>query len=184
MEPTDELERRSPPTLRASPWGRLATFIATGFYLSYIPVSFFDRVLRQGQAPHRWRGGGFLGTLEGLALLSLLPRTPLAFVLALTLGILGACWLSGEAERVLGRKDDPRIVIDEAVGYWVAVAFLPRSAAVLGAGFLLFRFFDAVKPPPCRRLERLPGGLGVVMDDVGAGVAANLTLRAALALIP
>ena len=57
------------------------------------------------------------------------------------------------------------------------MAFLPRGAAWLAAGFVLFRVFDAVKLAPYRWLERLPGGWGVVMDDVGAGVVANLILQ-------
>jgi phosphatidylglycerophosphatase A len=67
------------------------------------------------------------------------------------------------------------------VGYWVAAAWLPRTWQAGLAAFVLFRFFDSVKLPPSRWLERLPGGAGVVMDDVGAGIVsivlAGLILR-------
>ncbi|MBI3549837.1 MAG: phosphatidylglycerophosphatase A [Elusimicrobia bacterium] len=156
---------------------RICVAFATGFYLSYIPVTFFETVGRPRSTPANWKGAGFVGTLEGWAMLYLLPTQPVQYAATVAAAILAACWVSGEAERGLGTKDDPRIIIDEIVGYWVTVAFLPRKAAVLALGFLLFRFFDSVKLPPYRWLERLPGGFGVVMDDVGAGIAANLVLR-------
>ena len=163
--------------------GAACVAVATGFYLSYIPVKFFEAVGRPARAPSNWKGAGFVGTLEGWAALYWLPQDPRTFTIALVLGILAACWISGVAEKNLGQKDDARIVIDEVVGYWVAVAFLPRRLAVLGIGFILFRFFDAVKLAPYRWLERLPGGYGVVMDDVGAGIVTNVILRSALAWI-
>jgi len=60
---------------------------------------------------------------------------------------------------------------------WTAAALLPRRAAPLAAAFLLFRLLDSVKLPPYRWLEKLPGGLGVVFDDVGAGIFANVGVR-------
>lgn len=150
--------------------GRLSTALATGLYLSYIPGKFFKGF-------GKWTGAGLVGTLEGLVLLPFLPREPAAFGSFLLVSIVLSAWLCGRAEKALGSHDDPRIVLDEVVGYWTAVAFLPRSLKVLAAGFVLFRFFDAVKLPPYRWLERLPGGAGVVADDVGAGVVANLLLR-------
>ena len=163
---------------------RAAVAIATGCYLSYIPVRLL-RLLpgsRELERPdRRWTGAGFVGTLLGLAVLPLLPRDPRFFIAALLGAIAGACWVADIAERSFGQKDDSRIIIDEVVGYWTAVALLPRTATVLAVGFVLFRLLDSIKLPPYRWLERLPGGLGVVMDDVGAGVVANLALRAASA---
>lgn len=160
----------------------LATAIATGLYLSYIPVRLLS-LFGLGER-RKWTGAGFVGTLEGLALLFLLPRAPLGFAVCWAAAVAAACWFCGRAERALGQHDDSRIILDEVVGYWTAVAFLPWTPRVLLAAFLLFRFFDSVKLPPYRWLERLPGGLGVVADDVGAAVVANLCLRALMTLRP
>lgn len=73
--------------------------------------------------------------------------------------------------------DPSEVVIDEVVGMMVTLAYLPWSFISIGLGFLLFRVFDIIKPPPARQLERLPGGWGIVMDDVVAGIYANLALR-------
>ncbi len=121
-----------------------------------------------------------MGSLLGWASLYALPETLPAFAAVLGVCLWVACWSSTHAELALGVHDDPRIIIDEVLGYWVSVALLPRSAAVLAAGLVLFRLLDSVKLPPYRWLERLPGGYGVVFDDVGAGVAANLLLHAGL----
>lgn len=84
---------------------------------------------------------------------------------------------AGEA---LWGKDPGPVVIDEFMGYFVTVAFLPHSAALAIAGFFIFRVLDIVKPPPARQSEALPGGWGVVVDDVIAGIYGNLVLRAGL----
>ena len=75
------------------------------------------------------------------------------------------------------RKDDPRIVIDEIMGYLITMLWLPRTILFIILGFFLFRFFDIVKPPPIRLLEKAKGGYGVVLDDVLAGVYANIILQ-------
>jgi len=74
-------------------------------------------------------------------------------------------------------EDPGRVVIDEGVGFLFAVAFLPPSAGVVIAGFFVFRAFDIVKPPPARQLEALPGGWGIVADDVVAGLYSNAVIR-------
>ena len=73
--------------------------------------------------------------------------------------------------------DPSEVVIDEVVGMMVTLAYLRWSFFSIGLGFLLFRVFDILKPPPARRLESLPGGWGIVTDDVVAGIYANLALR-------
>jgi len=87
-----------------------------------------------------------------------------------------AVWSAGAAEPVYG-KDASRIVIDEFAGFILAIAFLPKTLLVYVAAFLLFRVLDIVKPFPARRLESVPGGLGIVLDDVVAGVYANVLIR-------
>ncbi len=74
--------------------------------------------------------------------------------------------------RAYGVKDPQFVVIDEVAGQWIALLFAPRAWKTLLAGFILFRVFDIVKPPPVRQLERLPEGTGIVVDDVAAGIYA------------
>ena len=76
------------------------------------------------------------------------------------------------AARKTGLKDPQSVVIDEVAGQLIPFLALPASWKSLVLGFILFRGFDIVKPPPVRQLERLPEGLGIVMDDVAAGVYA------------
>jgi len=86
-------------------------------------------------------------------------------------------FVSEKAEQYWGKKDDRRIVIDEIMGFFITMLWVPKTALMIIAGFLLFRFFDIVKPPPIRRLEKVNGGYGVVLDDVLAGVYANIVLH-------
>lgn len=153
---------------------RFCLLIATGFHLSYIPWRLLKDSALVGN--RRWSGAGLVGTAIGWAGLYALPEGPW-FWPVLALGTMFACWTAGRADRVLGGHDDPRIVVDETVGYWAAAAGLSRDFKTLAAAFVIFRIFDATKPPPCRRLEELPGGVGVVMDDMMAGLYANLATR-------
>jgi len=150
---------------RGLPINIFARFVATGAFSGYAPV-----------AP------GSVGSLVGLALHLLLPVTPVhlwtaGLLLLFTVGVK----VSTDAERVWG-KDPGCVVIDEIVGFGVTVALLPGTLSVAVAGFFVFRFLDVVKPPPARQLERLPGGWGVMLDDVAAGLYGNLLLRAGLEL--
>ena len=87
-----------------------------------------------------------------------------------------------EAERHFAREDPGHVVIDEVVGMLVTIALLPVSWTGALVGFVLFRAFDVVKPWPASRFERLPGGVGIMADDIMAGVYAHLALRLAGAL--
>ncbi len=118
---------------------------------------------------------GTAGSLVGLGLWAVSVPLGSALFLAFLMGISAlAVWIAGRAEQLLGREDDGRIVIDEVVGMLASLALLPARIDVAIVGFFLFRLFDIWKPPPARLAERLPGGLGVVMDDVVAGLYANL----------
>ena len=90
-------------------------------------------------------------------------------------------YTAGELERTWG-KDPRRVVIDEGMGFLVTVAFLPHGFWTAVVGFLLFRLLDILKPLPIRRLERLPGGWGIVADDVMAGLYGNAIIRTWLQL--
>ncbi len=134
----------------------LAKAIATALGAGYSPV-----------AP------GTCGTVVAVPLAWALARTPLWLFLVITLGVtLIGVWAAATADRAWGTHDSGRIVIDEVAGYLVTVALVDRTSWIpLAVGFVVFRFFDIVKPPPVRWLdENLPGGWGVVLDDVAAGV--------------
>ena len=98
-------------------------------------------------------------------------------VLIVVGSIFGAIWLSTQGARILQQKDPQFIVIDEIVGFLVANFFAPPRLTALLWSFLLFRFFDIAKVFPTNRLERLPGGAGIVLDDVMAGVYTLISLR-------
>ena len=87
-------------------------------------------------------------------------------------------WAAGRAERALGRKDPGAIVVDEVAGMTLSVLPFPPTWPVLAVGFVLFRVFDIWKPFPANVAQRLPGGLGVMADDLVAGVYALLVLAA------
>jgi phosphatidylglycerophosphatase A len=91
---------------------------------------------------------------------------------------------AGRVARRVGGKDPGIVVVDEVVGQWVTLTALPFTPATAGLGFLLFRAMDIVKPWPARDLERVPGGWGIMADDVAAGVYAHLLLRVGLVVWP
>jgi phosphatidylglycerophosphatase A len=139
----------------------LAVFLATGFGSGYSPF-----------AP------GTAGTLVAIPLVMML--TPAGFVAqAVVVAAVSAVaiWSAGAAAETFGLKDPGQIVVDEIAGFFVTMAFLPVSALSLAVGFVLFRIFDIAKPAPCSWAEALPGGLGIVADDLWAGVYANLVIR-------
>lgn len=124
---------------------------------------------------------GTAGSLVGVAVFVGLGAAGLSayFLHAIILALVAGIWASGRVERLHG-KDSQNIVIDEVVGQMIALAALTEgdqgTTARLVAGFLLFRAFDIGKPFPIRHLEKLPGGLGVMADDVGAGLLAMTVL--------
>lgn len=148
---------------------RTVLFFSTGFYSGFMPF-----------AP------GTFGTLTALPLCYLLSISarPMWQATIIAIVIAAAVWLADASEKLLGRKDPGCIVIDEMAGMLVTVAGLPFTFFTAGAGFVLFRMLDIFKPFPIRFLERkIPGGAGIVMDDVVAGIIANITLRIILYLI-
>ena len=128
---------------------------------------------------------GSFGTLAGLPICWLLSSvdSSISFIL-IALAIPFAIWVAGKAEQILEKKDPGAIVIDEIVGMVLTLAGLPFNATTAGLGFVLFRVLDITKPFPIGFLERrFKGGTGIVLDDVAAGVIANITLRIILQLI-
>ena len=147
---------------------------------------------------------GTFGSLVGVAFYLLLRRLFLAFLApfaagrnlswlhvtygALTLEFLiigcvtlAGIWAASRTEKLSGKKDPGKVVIDEVAGQMIALMTLPlemQSWPMIGLAFLLFRLFDIIKPYPCRRLEALPAGLGIMADDVLAGAYAAVVMAA------
>ena len=151
------------------PMRKIILFLASGFGSGYLPA-----------VPGTW------GSLVGLLLYWPLQRlAPLPLVATVfTLAIL-SCWIAGLAEKFLGAKDPGIIVIDEIAGIFFSLIFVPFSWKTAVAGFFLFRIFDIWKPFPARLIQdKLPGGWGVVGDDLMAGIYANLVLQIAIRVVP
>ena len=121
---------------------------------------------------------GTLGSLAGLVVYLLVKDSALLYGFAMlflfTLGVM----FSSEAERVYKRKDARMIVIDEACGMMLALFLVPATTVSIITGFLLFRIFDIIKPPPAKRVEKITGAFGVMFDDIIAAVYTNLILQA------
>jgi phosphatidylglycerophosphatase A len=141
-----------------------------------------------------WGGAGFspvapgtAGTLAAIPFFLLLALLPWWLYILCVVGIgVIACWAADAAERIFHEKDPHRVVVDEAVGFFITMTALPVTGQYLLAGFVFFRVFDIIKPFPIRLVERtVKGGYGIVLDDVVAGIYAHIALRimAALALI-
>ncbi len=115
---------------------------------------------------------GTFGTLVGIPIAWILSRFPLeAATVILCSMIAVSCWIADRAEDIFGMKDPNDIVIDEIVGYLVTIWALPVGWFFVIAAFVVFRILDILKPFPIRAFERIiPGGTGVVMDDIMAGV--------------
>jgi phosphatidylglycerophosphatase A len=141
--------------------------IATGFYSGYSPF-----------AP------GTAGSIVG-CLFFLIPGfenyylLPIAIVAVFFIGVI----TSNQMEKQLG-EDPPPVVIDEIVGMWISLLFLPKGLIVAFTAFIFFRIFDIVKPQPARYMERFQHGWGIMLDDVFAGIYANLTTQLLIWFIP
>ncbi|WP_333652565.1 phosphatidylglycerophosphatase A family protein [Dissulfurispira sp.] len=139
----------------------LSKIIATVFFIGYIPF-----------AP------GTFGSLAGLSFIWVFKPDFLWQIVILITGFIIGISCSNVIEKESGTKDSKHIVIDEFVGYMASIIFLPLTIGYIIAAFFLFRFFDILKPPPIRNLERMfSGGIGVMIDDLAAGIITNLILQ-------
>ncbi len=125
---------------------------------------------------------GTVASLVTAVAIWLLPFTTLRLAVTLVLVTLVGIWAGSRVERALGRKDPGVIVIDEVAGMLLSVIGLPRSIPVLVTAFLLFRLFDIWKPFPARESQALTGGMGVMVDDLIAGLYTLILIMGARAL--
>jgi phosphatidylglycerophosphatase A len=148
---------------------QVAVFIATAGYSGFFPI-----------AP------GTVGSAVGLVIFwALRAWTPWwTDGAAVAISFAAGVWSATVMERVLQRTDPGPVVIDEVLGMFLTLLFLPVSFSGAIAGFVLFRIFDVIKPFPADRAERLPGGWGIMVDDAIAGIYAHLVLRGLIFVLP
>lgn len=141
---------------------KVIMLIATGFYSGYLP-----------KAPGTW------GSLVGLLLFVPLQALGLPVYLAVTAGLfVVGSFAAGEAEKILDNRDPGVVVIDEIVGMLIAMTAVPATTLTMVSGFVLFRIFDIVKPYPVNFFDqRFHGGLGIMLDDVIAGIYSLVILQ-------
>jgi len=148
---------------------RIAFFIWTAGFAGLVPV-----------AP------GTAGSVVGLVLLILVRAAKNDWIEALVLVVVVVVgtWSASVAERHYRREDPGEVVVDEVAGMMLTLLWLPSGWVPFLIGFLAFRFFDIVKPFPARLAERLPGGWGVMADDLVAGLYGYASVWTALWLLP
>ncbi len=119
------------------------------------------------------------GTFGSIAatLLFCLTRGDLTYILLTPIFLIMGFLVAGPAERILKTKDAPCIVIDEVAGIFLSFLFLPFDIKIVVIGFLLFRLLDAIKPYPADALQRMKGSLGIMGDDIIAGLYTNIILQ-------
>ncbi len=139
---------------------RVCKLIASVFYIGYLPV-----------APGR------IGSFAALLLYGFVKDSPVAMGVCIIVCFILGLLTAGKTERLLEDKDAGEIIIDEFTGMLISLYLLPPTMMYVVSAFLLFRFFDIIKPKPIDRLEKLGGSLGIMLDDVMAGVYANLILQ-------
>ena len=138
----------------------IALAVATALGVGYVPI-----------AP------GTFGSAVGLVLWWVLPASPAVQGAAIVALFVAGSWSGSVAERHFGTTDPSQVVIDEVMGMLITLLLIPVGWKGGIAGFFLFRIADVIKPFPANRLERLPGGIGVMADDAMAAVYANIALR-------
>jgi phosphatidylglycerophosphatase A len=150
-----EKHHKSRDALERLNWRNPLHWLATGFGSGLSPF-----------AP------GTFGTLAAIPFYLLMMYLPLSVYIAVTVvAALAGIWICQSATKAIGQDDHGSIVWDEFVGFWITMIAAPKGLAWLLVGFLIFRLFDIIKPWPIRWLDRyVKGGLGIMVDDVLAGV--------------
>jgi phosphatidylglycerophosphatase A len=152
---------------------RVSLAVATALGVGYVPF-----------AP------GTFGSLAGLAVFVAVRAAAPAVgglwidLVAIAIVYFAGVWAATAAESHFGHIDPGPVVIDEVLGMLVTLACVPVSATGALVGFVLFRVFDVIKPPPCDRLEALPGGWGVMSDDLMAAIYSYACVQALAWIAP
>ncbi len=140
-------------------------WLATGFGSGLAPV-----------AP------GTFGTLAAIPFYWFLADLPISvFCTIIVIASIAGIWICNSATKAIGQPDHGSIVWDEFVGLWITMIAVPKSCLWIAVGFLVFRFFDIIKPWPIRWFDRyVKGGLGIMIDDIVAGIFGWLTMQVIL----
>jgi len=146
----------------------LARIFGSAFGLGYVPF-----------APGTFASGAAALLYLYIPAIRELPLLALLIVLSTVIGV----WASGAMEKEYG-EDPSQAVIDEVAGQWISLLFIPFSPLTVLLAFILFRLFDVLKPGPVDWAQRLPGGWGIMSDDVLAGIFANLSLQLLILVFP
>ena len=128
---------------------------------------------------------GTIGTLAGVALwcgMAHMPCAPFTQAVVIIMLFAAGVWAANRAEALLNRHDPPAVIIDEFTAILITLYCVRPVILVVLGGVVLNRFFDIVKPFPINRLQALPGGWGIMLDDVAAGIASAVVLRGVVAL--
>jgi len=138
----------------------MVKLIATCFYIGYLPLM-----------PGTW------ASLAGVGVYYIFRNHPFYFAILTFFLLLLGILISTKAEKEIGKKDPAEIVIDEFSSQMLVFAFMPFNMITVILGFILFRVLDIFKLPPIKKLQHLPGGWGIMLDDVACAIAVNLILR-------
>lgn len=135
--------------------------VSSGLYIGYSPVA-----------------SGTLGSIWGVLIYLQLREFPAIYIFVVMLLFIVGFLLCTKAEEIFGKKDSPKIVIDEIASMSLVYLFIKPTWFMVISGFILFRIFDIIKPPPGRKVQSLPGSAGVMLDDVVAAVYTIIILAA------
>lgn len=144
----------------------LLVLIGTSLYTGHIPF-----------------GPGTFASVLAIPLVILLAKNSITYLLVTIVVILAGIFAADYLSKIWKKKDDQRITIDEFAGILLTFFLIKTNWYILLIGFILFRFFDIVKPLLIRKAERVSGGIGVMLDDIISGIYANLCLRLLLLII-
>lgn len=140
-------------------------FIGSGFYTGYFPIA-----------------SGTIGSIAAI-LIYLIPGFENLFIIIplIIIFMFYGIYVGTKFESEYG-KDPAQCTIDEVVGTWISIIALPKSFLIISIAFLIWRALDIIKPPPARNLERLKGGLGIMIDDVISGIYTLIIMHLVLYL--
>ncbi len=137
--------------------------VSTFFYLGYLPLI-----------------PGTFASIAGIFLFFLIKDSIFIYILSTLLFIVLGLLVTGRAEKIFNQKDARYIVIDEVAGMFLALVFIPYDIRSVTIAFILFRILDALKPYPADKLQNLEGSIGIMSDDIVAGLYTNIILQAVL----